>query len=147
MKFKLYLKDLSLKENPDLIAEELNEDSIKKWKALGSLARELAGHLGIRHLFCDPDLEERKALGIKCFKEIAQELGYGRVLTREQAAEVEKIEKIHWEKRERFWLDKLIEKQFNKCIFLVGADHVDRFNTLLTAHGFRSAIVDRDWQP
>ncbi|OGP54582.1 MAG: hypothetical protein A2Y65_06300 [Deltaproteobacteria bacterium RBG_13_52_11] len=147
MKFKSYLENLFLKENPDLIAEELNEDAIKKWNALGSLARETARHLGIRHLFCDPDLEERKALGIKCFKEIAQELGYGSVLTSEQSSEVKKIEKTHWEKRERFWLGKLIEKQFDKCIFLVGADHVDHFNTLLTAHGFRSAIVERDWQP
>lgn len=136
-----------MKESPDLIAEELNEDALRKWKALGSLARETAKHLGIRHLFCDPNLEERKALGIKCFKEIAQELGYGPVLTSAQSSEVEKIEKKHWEKRERFWLGKLIKEQFDKCIFLVGAGHIDRFSTLLTAHGFRSAIIEKDWQP
>lgn len=146
-KFKPYLKDLCLKERPDLIAEELNEDAIRKWKAHDSVARKIASLLRVRHLFCDPDLEERKALGIKGFKEIVQELGYGAVLTREQSSEVEKIEKKHWEKRERFWLGKLIEEQFAKCIVLVGANHVDRFNALLTANGFRSAIVERDWQP
>jgi hypothetical protein len=146
-KFKSFLKGLCLKECPDIIAEELNEDAIKQWKANDSVARKIAISLKVRHLFCDPDLKERKALDIKCFKEIAQELGYGPVLTREQTSKVENIEKIHWEKRERFWLCKLIEKQFDKCIFILGANHIDSFNTLLTVRGFRSTIIERDWQP
>lgn len=146
-KFKSYLKDLCLKERPDILAEELNEDAIKQCKALDSVARKIAKHIGVRHLFCDPGLEERKALGIKNFKEIAQDLGFGTVLTSEQSSIVEEIEKTHWEKRERFWLSKLIEEQFFKCIFLVGANHVGRFHTLLTENGFGSVIVVQDWQP
>lgn len=136
-----------MKERPDLIAEELNENAIKKWKAHDSVARKIARHLKVRHRFCDPDLEERKALDIKCRKEIAQELGYRRSLTREQSSEVDKVEKAHWEKREKFWLDRLTEQDSDKSIFLVGADHVDRFTALLTAHGIQSKVVERDWQP
>jgi len=136
-----------LKQCSDIIAEELNEEAIKKWKALDSVARNTATSLGIRHLFCDPDSQERKVLGIKCYKEIAQQLGYGHVLTREQSSFVEEIEKTYWERRERFWLDKLINVQFAKCVFLVGANHVGRFNALLTTHGFQSSIVVKDWLP
>jgi len=146
-KFKPYLNDLCLKEHPDLLAEELNEDAIKKWTTEDSVARKIARRLNVRHLFCDPDVEERRALGIKSFNEIARDLGYEPGLTREQIATVEMIEKEHWGKREKFWLAKLTEKQFDKSIFLLGANHVDRFNTLLIANSYQSSIVERDWQP
>jgi hypothetical protein len=146
-KFKHYLKDLCLSERPDLIAEELNEDAIKKSNARDSVARKIAKFLRIQHLFCDPSIEERKTLGIKCFKEIYEELGYGRTLTREQSNEVSKIEKTYWEKREKFWLERLIEQRVGKCIFLVGADHTDRFASLLSANGVRCIIVETHWEP
>ena len=146
-KFEPYLKNLFLTEKPDLIAEELSEDALLKWKARDSVACRLANYLNVCHLFCDPNKEERNALGIKCRKEIAQELGYGVALTREQSAEVDKIEKANWETREKFWLNKLNEHQPNKCIFLVGADHVDRFAVLLTENDIQSVTVEKDWQP
>ena len=146
-KFRYYLKDHCLKEQPDLIAEELSEDAIKQWKARDSVARKIAKTLRVRHLFCDPSIDERKALGIKSWQEIVQELGYGPVLKREQSLEVDKIEKSHWEARERFWLDKLIEQQSDRTVFLVGADHVDRFVALLAVNGIQTIIINGDWQP
>jgi hypothetical protein len=146
-KFKSYLMALCLREHPDLIAEELNEEGIKKWNADDSVARRVAEVLKIDHLFCDPDSDQRKILGIKCHKEITQELGYSNVLTKQQSLEVDKIEKSYWEKRERFWLDRLMRKKFEKCIFLIGGDHVDRFNALLMSRGIESIIIEENWQP
>ncbi len=59
-KFKSYLNDLCLVEKPDLIAEELNIEAINKYKASDSVARQVASSLGIDHLFCDPDSNQRK---------------------------------------------------------------------------------------
>lgn len=152
-KFKAYLTDLCLREHPDLIAEELNEEAIKKSKGNDSVARKIIEvlkkkhSLKIDHLFCDPDSAQRKILGIKCFKKIAQELGYGQGLTHEQELEVDKIWKSYWDKRERFWLNKLMEQKFKKCIFLVGANHVDRFGSLLIDNGIQPLILEKDWQP
>ena len=141
------MKNLCLKEQPDLIAEELSEDAIRKWNASDSVARNIAKTLSVNHLFCDPNIDERKVLGIKCRQQIIRELGYGSVLTREQSLQVDKIEKSHWDVRERFWLDKLIENSSGRTIFLLGTDHVDRFVTLLMANRIATIVVDRDWQP
>jgi len=146
-KFETYLKDLCLRERPDIIAEELNEEVIRKWNAYDSVARKTAISMRIDHLFCDPDLDQRRILGIKCRRGIAHELGYDRALTGKQYFEVNKIEKTHWEKRERFWVDRLIGRIFKKCVFLLGANHVSRFNVLLSANGIQSMVIEEDWRP
>ncbi|MBF0505832.1 MAG: hypothetical protein HQL09_03255 [Nitrospirae bacterium] len=146
-KFETYLEDLCLRERPDIIAEELNEEVIRKWNAYDSVARKTAISMRIDHLFCDPDLDQRRALGIKCRRGIAHELGYGSVLTGKQCFEVNEIEKTHWEKRERFWLDRLIGRFFEKCVFLLGANHVSRFSVLLTENGIQPMVIEKDWRP
>lgn len=146
-KFKCCLTNLCLRENPDLIAEELNIEAIQLWKADDSVARRVAENLNIDHIFCDPDSVQRKTLGIKSRKEIAQELGYGCTLTSQQSFEVDNIEKSFWETRERYMLERLLEHKFAKCIFLIGANHVDRFSALIMDNGIQCIIIEKNWQP
>jgi hypothetical protein len=149
-KFKSYLYDQCLKEKPNIIAEELNIEAIHLWKASDSVARRVASSLDIDHLFCDPDSDQRKILGIKDRNEIARDLGYGRVLTNQQSNEVDIIERSYWERREKYWLDRLLEESFQKCFFLMGSVHMDSFCSLLrrnlselgSDHGERLAIND-----
>lgn len=145
--FKSYLLDLCLNEKPDLIAEELNTEAISLWKASDSVALRVANNLGTDHLFCDPDSIQRKELGIKSRSEIALELGYGRDLTSKQSAEIDIIERTHWDKREKYWLDCLLERDFNKCIFLLGPDHIDSFYIKLKEHEIDIVILTDRWEP
>src|SRR6266850_5284786 len=73
--FEAYLLSYARTEGVDLIAEELSEEALRKWKATGSVARHVAGCLGIRHQFCDPDSSQREAIGIQSFGAIAAALG------------------------------------------------------------------------
>ena len=146
-KFKSFLYDRCLEEKPNLIAEELNIEAINLWKASDSVARRVANNLGFDHLFCDPDSNQRKILGIKGRKEIAIDLGYGRVLTSQQSKEIDTIERCHWERREKYWLDRLVERNFKKCFFLIGSDHMVTFCSLLKSNGIKIKIISKKWQP
>ena len=75
LEFYSYLKQIIKKRDINCIAEELNEDAIKLWKAKDSAARIIANQLGIAHKFCDPDTNTRNKLGIKTFNEIQAEEG------------------------------------------------------------------------
>jgi len=145
--FKNYLSDRCLEENPDLIAEELNIEAIELWKANDSVARRIANSLGIGHLFCDPDSSEREKIGIKSIKEIASDLGYGHALTSQESEKVEIMDKKQWDKREKYWLSRLLEKDFQKCIFIVGSDHVDSFYSKLKENKIETQILTNNWKP
>ena len=145
-KFSAFLTHLCQEKDIDLIGEELSEESIQKWNATGSVARNVANTLTISHLFCDPDTNERGILGIKITKEIIQELGYDDVLTPSQAEKVDRIEKSYHPIRRSFWLQKLLEHRFERCVFILGSDHVDAFCDLLKTHQIHCEIIDRKWQ-
>lgn len=145
MAFSSCLSRLVQVRSIDLIAEELNEEALALWKACASVAQNVAKLYGIRHLFCDPDSNERKRLGIKTRKEIASDLGYGRVLTHDQSAEVDAVEKKYFGIREQCWLDRLREHEFNKALLIIGADHIDSFCRLLTENRLAYELLTRDW--
>lgn len=78
--------------SPDLIAEELSEEALSQYGASDSVARRVARESKCRHAFVDPDSSERNRLGIKAFKEIAEELGGGPVLRKQESARVHEID-------------------------------------------------------
>jgi hypothetical protein len=147
LNFASLLKSVLTNSQFDLVAEELNKDSIDQENALGSVAKNVADELAISHLFVDPGVIERKELGIVGFKQIVKEVCGGSIVKPELREEVEKRDKAEWDIRERVWIDK-IEKSGRKTIlFICGFNHVDRFTVLLTAHGIQSGVFERDWQP
>src|SRR6267378_7258587 len=108
--FERYLLSYTTSEGIDLIAEELSDEAIRKWKATDSVARHVAYHLGVRHLFCDPESEQRKALGIRSSNETATEIEPPGQFSFTKAMELaEAKEKEMWLIRERFWLERLRE--------------------------------------
>lgn len=147
------IKSSSVKYNIDLIAEEFSEEALNKRRYKGArdtIARMVSKELNIGYLPCDPDSDERKKLGIKNGKEIAKELGYKQserffVLSPEQAHEVDEREKSYWPKREGFWLSKLTGCSFEKCLFILGAKHIDSFSDLLKIKSYQPKTLERDW--
>ncbi|MFH0908516.1 MAG: hypothetical protein V1929_07125 [bacterium] len=143
--FYAFLTQHALTLHPDLLAEELDEECILNDGARNSVARRVATEQAARHLFVDPDTEERRRCGIKGYREIALDLGYGCVLTREQDAHVKKIEKRHWDKRERIWLARLALVRHDRCIMIIGANHVARFSRKLSRLSIASLILESDF--
>jgi len=136
--FEQYLLSYSESEGIDLIAEELSNEAVRKWMAADSVARHVARRLGVRHLFCDPESGQRRALGIRSLDEIAAELG---------PLDLEAKEKEAWLIRERFWLERLREVPFNACVFILGSQHVESFELLLRSEGWEATVVEKNWKP
>ncbi len=122
--FDAYLFHFCRVEKTDLVAEEMSEEGLRLFRdegATGSVPRDVAMRLGVRHLFCDPDSVERTRLGIPSGKE-------------------------GWAARERRWWQKLREVNFTRCAFVLGAQHVDRFATLLASEGIDARTESKNWE-
>lgn len=145
--FSKYLSAFCSGKRVDLIAEELNEECISKWQAVGSVAKSVASKLSIRHLFCDPGSEDRQRLGVLSDQDVAKKLGFGSCWTLQQAALIETEVRKSWPVRETFWLDRLRKIGFSRCAFVLGAKHIVTFNALLHAHGFTGYVVETNWEP
>lgn len=126
--FRRYLTSFCVNGKIDLIAEELNQETIALWKAKGSVAKTVAKSLSIEHLFCDPELQDRRRLGIFSSLEISLNLGYRRALTHKQSAIFDAELRKGWPIREKCWLDQLGRVLFQRCAFILGAEHVDTFS-------------------
>ena len=150
--FLNFLREMQALHRADLLGEELNSEAIDntRYKGVtGSVAQEVAKEAGIRHLFCDPTQKERQQLGIPSRQEIIERLGYKGLpcLTPQQDMDVRVEEKKYWETRERFWLGKLVESPEDLIMFVLGACHINRFQTLLYGSGHDSKILIEHWKP
>jgi len=145
LNFVRLLKSVLTNSQFDLVAEELNKDSIDQENALGSVAKNVADELAIFHLFVDPGVIERKGLGIVGFKQIVKEVCGGSVVKPELREEVERRHKAEWDIREKVWIDK-IEKSGRKTIlFICGSDHVDRIINLCNSKNIKHSVVTSDF--
>jgi hypothetical protein len=102
--------------NIELVAEEFSEYSLKSSNALDSTARGAAADLGVLHLFCDPDPNERQLLNIETADD-----------------------------REAEWLRRLVSSGKTRILFICGDNHVDAFASKLTTSGHKVETVGRGW--
>lgn len=102
--------------NVELVAEEFNDYFIMSSNATDSTARCAATGLGVPHLFCDPDPQERERLHI----------------------ETDNC-------REEEWLRRLVSSGKTRILFICGDSHVDTFTSKLTASGHDVEIVGCKW--
>jgi len=99
-----------------LIAEEFSEEALSNSDAIDSVARGVSFELGIKHLFCDPNSQERENSGIK---------------TNYQ--------------REQFWLDWLTASGHDAILFICGDDHLESFSKKLNSAGHQTTIKSNRW--
>ena len=114
--FEDYLVEQARKLDVDLLGEEFSEEQVQQNHATGCTVRDAARRADRRHLFLDPDREERVAAGI---------------LTSEQ--------------REQEWLRRLRGADARRLIVVCGEDHVDSFAVKLGHAGFRTTVLGRKW--
>lgn len=130
---------------PDLLAEEMSLDGLTAMHSSETVLRMLSDGFEIAHVFVDPGNSERKKLGIKSRRDIAKDLGYGTALSRAQSRDVTKIDLDHWNIRENHWLDILDQHTFERCLFVIGSDHVQRLLEKLDEKGQDYEVLDEDF--
>ncbi len=116
--FAEFLFDTALSVGADCIAEEFNKEAVEWSKASQSIAQNVATELGINHIFCDPDTEIRKKLGIyNAPKDLATK------------------------KREDYWSNLLFNSNCEEIIFIAGACYVKSFDSLLRSRDFSTKVL------
>lgn len=113
--FAAHLRDIALKAKADLLAEEFTEESVRSSNARGSVARNVASSLCIKHMFCDLNAKERRQLAIE---------------TNDQ--------------RELLWLARLGESSASTAVFICGDNHIDSFRTKAEAAGHEVQVDSRN---
>src|SRR5689334_11016333 len=106
--FEFCLRRTIQEVRPAFIGEEDNEEFLANRGEI-SIAREIAAELGIEHRFCEPNKQERSAIGSKNFMAIALELAANESLSNDELECKARAVEIasYFPLRERFWLERL----------------------------------------
>ena len=131
---------------PALIAEEDSRWALRTRRRI-SIAEQVARRSRIEHRFCDPDEQERQAIGYKggdrleldLWMHNAEGLPDDEVFLRARAIEIGRYFPI----RERFWLSRLGDLHGARIVFICGDAHVDGFGALLRRKGAKVLELGR----
>jgi hypothetical protein len=140
--FEQLLRKLCSEVSADTIAEELSQQSMKEVGSIESVPHIIAKEAGLPHIFCDPNREERRQLGILDENEIRmskwpkvfEEPGVQRLLAESNR------------RREAEWLRRIQEMNGARVILVCGAIHSDAVAQLAQSRLFKATIIHRDWE-
>lgn len=132
--FAACLRHIIQKAQPAFVAEEDSEEALANRREV-SIAREIAEENGIAHRFCDPNREQRRALGykdgqmleIEIFTQDDGGLSNDEIRLKARAIEIGRYFPV----RENFWLERLNGLLERDGIFICGDGHVDGLSRLL----------------
>ena len=63
------MRDAAISLNATTIAEENSKQLVDQLEGGSSVAKKVAEELGLRHAYCDPDLDGRASLGVGIHQE------------------------------------------------------------------------------
>jgi len=117
-RFEAYLRGAATSLRATVIAEENSEYAVTQYEGGFSVVKKVADELGVHHIYCDPDRNERHAANIRTSAE-----------------------------RETVWMHRIRPFYMNdgSIIFVCGADHSLTFGSLLGRNGLRAQIYCQDW--
>ncbi len=131
----------------DLIAEEMSREALAKARVSLSSVEVAACSIGVRHLLCDPDSDERKVLGIPSYEELREARGIRRycVFEKEQKL-LEEDERSYWPIREKEWLRRIAGTNHNRLLYVLGSNHVESFASLLQQAQYHVDVISPRWE-
>lgn len=146
-KFQVFLMGKVKKYDIVLLAEEFSEEALQEHNATAGTLKYGADRLNIKHLFCDPNKEERKIIGILCREKIKSALNIRGGVHADSAEEnrIKEKQKEYHPVREMFWFEKISNYLDRNIIFVCGADHVRSFETLLTSKEHKPVVLVENW--
>ena len=124
------------------IAEELNDQALAEMGMTTSVPHKLAMSLGLTHIYCDPDREERGGLQIRADNAV---IAFGQISGTSQE-EIEREILVEWNKRELFWCKRVENLSLWPVLFICGASHIPTFSYLLKMRGLPHEVVFADWE-
>lgn len=140
--FRKMLIDAAAKHGVGGIAEEMNEDGLAEAEKSASVQQLIAGILGLPHMFCELNRQERLVLGI----EQENEIRISAFMNGKSLEDVEAALKEQFLRRESVWLQRVEALGAWPVLFICGANHVPSFSTLLRQRGVECEVLDADWQ-
>jgi hypothetical protein len=117
-RFEKYLQAVATSVHAAAIAEELSRECVEERQGGASVAKQVADRLGLRHLYCDPESNERSAHGVS-----------------------------NSDEREEFWISRIqpLIPNSTSVIFVCRANHSLSFKAKLNNRGLHAAIYCKDW--
>ena len=127
---------------PAFIAEEFSEEALAEIAEL-SIAKEIAFESSIQHRFCDPNSDERQAIGYRDY--VSLFMGLQEDLSEEESRRKARAIEIcrYFPLREEFWLGRLKEFHGKDGVFICGDGHIESFTHRLDTNHISFAIVER----
>ena len=132
----------------EYVAEEYSEEAEKDSKRL-TLTPRVAVENGAKHRFCDPTKEERNLIGYNILQRELHlhismhdpdwNISNDEARRKSWALDIGK----YFERRERFWLDKIADLKEKTVVFVCGDAHVDTFGKRLEAAGWQVHVAAR----
>jgi hypothetical protein len=131
----------------EYVAEEYSEEAEQMTKRL-SLTLKVASENGAKHRFCDPTQDQRRQIRYLGHQELHIQIWMNDAnwnISNEEAEAKAWALAIgkYFERRERFWLQKIADIKDKRVIFVCGDAHVDTFSKLLEATGWEVHVVAR----
>lgn len=135
-------------EHSEYLENKLKEcEEALTWHKKGmSIPQRVAEELTLKHLFCEPDNEQRVSRKIKDEMAIEIERDFERCIS---AKEADRQIRESRTKRENYWLKRLREKVPESeypVLFICGAKHVNTFSKLLRESGFNVMCICEYWE-
>ena len=141
-KFSTCLRGIVDIARPAFIAEEFSEEALAEISE-DSIAMEIAFESGIQHRFCDPNSDERRAIGywdyVSIFIGINEEISEEERRRKARAIEICR----YFPLREEFWLERLKEFHGKDGVFVCGDGHIESFTHRLDTNQISFTIVER----
>jgi hypothetical protein len=141
--FRMFVEQVYATKTFRAIAEEMSLEEVAKRQATQSVGAEVAVKLGVCHRYCDPDTQQRSALGVR-HKNLIKMDGWLYDWSQEKIQQ--EIRTSH-SIREHWWLQRLLDLERWPVLFVCGACHVEAFGNLAKAHGLSVDVVAFDWGP
>lgn len=151
-----YIEKTIVKKKITILGEEFFPEIFKgppyEEKGITSTTiKELANKYKLQHIYCDPNYEERKRLGIRFPYEIRLAAGIKHIpeeeLSEEQRVRLRQEKKPDDEIRENFWLNKLKEFSQENVLFICGIQHLESFSDKLKNNSFNIKILPITFSP
>ncbi len=145
-KFIDYLVSTFKELNISIVAEEFNEDSLEYSYAKNSTAKLAVQKNDIKHIYCDPNIKERKEIKIPSEDKICKDLGIKFIRNNsEDEARIIQEKRKYYIIRENFWLDKLSDSLHKEILIIIGTDHIKSFKKLLNSKNIPCTILNNNW--